>query len=355
MENKNLYEILGIKSDSTKEEIKIAYRKLVRIYHPDVNKTKEAEVFFKMLNNAAEILLDDVKRLQYDTLAGLSGPKKQSVKKNTEAENNFTRNKDVFKGANSAETKKEQAFGAYSTGKNVSKGGFSYNNTPKNDDISAFYAEQNPKTNHSGAKLDGKDIEVSVKISKSESLRGTLRKINVLHTEKCPKCLGRKYINGTVCAICRGAGEKSEHKIMNVKIPAGIKTGMKMKIKNEGEYGKFGGKNGDLYLLIQIEEQIIKKTEGNTIIYEVPISPPLAVLGGTVTVNADDFSTKIKIPPLTKSKTRFKLNKEGQKPRLSSLNEEYQIEVIIDIDKNLSKDEVELYKKLQNIGKKQSN
>ena len=66
MNNKNLYEILGLDSDSTKEEIKIAYRKLVRIYHPDVNKTKEAENYFKLLNNAAETLLDDTKRLQYD-------------------------------------------------------------------------------------------------------------------------------------------------------------------------------------------------------------------------------------------------------------------------------------------------
>ena len=81
MNNKNLYEILGLDSDSTKEEIKIAYRKLVRIYHPDVNKTKEAENYFKLLNNAAETLLDDTKRLQYDTLAGVLRNKKDYVEK----------------------------------------------------------------------------------------------------------------------------------------------------------------------------------------------------------------------------------------------------------------------------------
>ena len=70
MKNKNLYEILGLRPDATKEEIKISFRKLVRIYHPDINKTKEAETYFKLLNNAVETLLDDTKRLQYDAMAG---------------------------------------------------------------------------------------------------------------------------------------------------------------------------------------------------------------------------------------------------------------------------------------------
>ena len=92
MNNKNLYEILGLDSDSTKEEIKIAYRKLVRIYHPDVNKTKEAENYFKLLNNAAETLLDDTKRLQYDTLAGVLRNKKDYVEKGASSKEETLRN-----------------------------------------------------------------------------------------------------------------------------------------------------------------------------------------------------------------------------------------------------------------------
>ena len=92
MNNKDLYEILGLDSDSTKEEIKIAYRKLVRIYHPDVNKTKEAENYFKLLNNAAETLLDDTKRLQYDTLAGVLRNKKDYVEKEASSKEETLRN-----------------------------------------------------------------------------------------------------------------------------------------------------------------------------------------------------------------------------------------------------------------------
>ena len=168
----------------------------------------------------------------------------------------------------------------------------------------------NPKSQPQSPKIDGKDIETVVTISKSEQKQGTIRKINVLHTDKCPKCTGAKYINGTICALCRGAGEKSEHKIMNVKIPAGIKNGTKMKIKNEGEYGKFGGKNGDLYLLIEIEKEIIKKFEDGKIVIEVPISPWQAVLGGQITIPVDNKNISLTIPPLTKSMTRFKLKKE---------------------------------------------
>ena len=179
--------------------------------------------------------------------------------------------------------------------------------------------------------------------------QGTVRKINVLHTDKCPKCLGRKYFNGTVCSLCRGEGEKSDHKIMHVKIPAGIKDGAKMKIKNEGEYGKFGGKNGDLYLLIEIEKEIIKKFEDGKIVIEVPISPWQAVLGGQITIPVDNKNISLTIPPLTKSMTRFKLKKEDDKLSPLGLNAEYTVITRIDIKEDFDKKEIELYKKLRDI------
>ena len=250
MKNKNLYEILGLNPDSTKEEIKIAYRKLVRIYHPDINQTKEAENYFKLLNNAVETLLDDTKRLQYDTMAGIFANKDGYVQNEESQKEEVLQNVEKSFDDILAKTQAGKEFYVDKTSKTPQNKGFSQNKAWKTPLGSRFYDYKNPKKQSESPKIDGKDIETVVTISKTEQKQGTVRKINVLHTDKCPKCTGAKYINGTVCALCHGAGEKSEHKIMNVKIPAGIKDKTKMKIKNEGEYGKFGGKNGDLYLLI---------------------------------------------------------------------------------------------------------
>lgn len=347
MENKNLYEILGLNPKANKEEIKIAYRKLVRIYHPDINKTEEAEKFFKLLNNAAETLLDDAKRLQYDVLSGISTGKKNFVKneeilkyKKEEKQDNET----ILK---AAKTRSNGGFWEDKTSKTKANKEFNDNKTFKTCSNKEFYTDNSAKTRAQGPKIDGKDIETIVTISKTEQKQGTVRKINVLHTDKCPKCAGAKYINGKVCALCHGAGEKSEHKIMNVKIPAGIKHGVKMKIQNEGEYGKFGGKNGDLYLLIQIEEDELKKFDDENVVLEAFITPWQAVLGDKISIPFKGKNILVKIPPLTKSNTRFKLKDIGENLSLPGSNTDYTVVIRIDIKENLNKEEIELYKKLK--------
>jgi len=349
MKNKNLYDILGLSPNASKEDIKASYRRLVRIYHPDINKTKEAEEYFKLLNNAVETLLDDTKRLRYDTLSGISGIYNRSVEKKEKPEDNGAGKNDFSFGENSAEIKTGSAFSGRETKKTAAKSGFYKSETLNKAQNKAFYENKEPKTRTGSPVIDGKDIETVVKVSKNEIKQGTTRKINVLHTDKCPKCLGRKYFNGTVCALCHGAGEKSEHRVMNVKIPAGIKNGTKMKVKGEGEYGKFGGKNGDLYLVIQIEPEKGENQNYENNFVEVSISPWQAVLGGEASVFCDGEFVKIKIPPLTKSGTRFKLRKEGSKAQISSVKAEYTAIVKIDIPENLSKKELELYEKLRDL------
>lgn len=356
MENKNLYEILNLNPNSSKEEIKIAYRKLVRIYHPDVNQTKEAETYFKLLNNAAETLLDDAKRLQYDTLAGISRVKKDYVKNDETLKTKNSPENDKNAVDKTLKTRQEQEFTGNKTGETAKSTGFFTKKTSETFENKASNADKNLKNQYKGPKIDGKDIETIVNISKKEQKQGTVRKINVLHTDKCPKCAGAKYINGKVCALCHGVGEKSEHKKMNVKIPAGIKHGTKMKIQNEGEYGKFGGKNGDLYLLIQIENENVKKQpefeDKNTVedsVIETSITPWQAVLGGKITISVEGKNVSTAIPPLTKSGTRFKLKVDDEKWASLGLNADYTVIIRIDIDENLNKKEIELYKKLREI------
>ncbi len=349
MKNKNFYEILGLNPDATKDEIRLSFRKLVRIYHPDVNKTKEAETFFKMLNNAVETLLDDAKRLQYDRLAGISTSQNDHVQKNnnTSYQKSETDINNLAK--KSSQNKEQSVFYTYKTGKNTINTAFLNNQNAKNTERQALHADESLKNQSTGPKLDGKDIETVVEISKTEQTRGTIRKINVLHTDKCPKCLGRKYINGTICALCRGAGEKSDHKIMNVKIPAGIKNGVKMKIKNEGEYGKFGGKNGDLYLLIKICADVNTKYQKNEVVLEVVIPPWKAVLGGEAEIFVEGKNVKFDVPPLTKSMTRFKLKDRAQKMPSLTQEADYTVVLKVEIPENLTGQEVLLYEKLREI------
>ena len=356
MKNKNLYDILGLDPHASKEDIKAVYRRLVRIYHPDVNKTKEAEDYFKLLNNAVETLLDDAKRLQYDTMVGFSEVYNSHGTKGSSSKAGMSEKNGIEFGKKTGENKKGSAFSGQKTSETLKNTGFFENDIAIKPDNKAFDRNKRAKTCTKSPEIDGKDIETVVKISKDEAKHGTMRKINVLHTDKCPKCLGRKYFNGMVCALCHGAGEKSEHKIMSVKIPAGIKSGVKMKVKGEGEYGKFGGKNGDLYLLIEIvSEKTENKFENNekfedgNILIETSITPWQAVLGGESTVPLGDDFVKIKIPPLTKSMTRFKLKKESLNALMSGLTADYTVVVKIDISENLSKKELELYEKLRDL------
>lgn len=341
MANKNLYEILGLKFGASKGEIKAAYRALVRIYHPDVNGTKEAEIYFKMLNNAAQTLLDDAKRLQYDTMLEISGYKNINVQNEEVLKNNSHNFGDKNFKENQPKNQEGKGFYHYKTNKKPENKDFKDYNKAKTASYSGLNIDETPKTQAQGPKMDGKDIDTVVLISKDEQKQGTMRKINVLHTDRCPKCGGVKYINGSVCALCHGVGEKSDHKILNVKIPAGIKSGAKMKIKNEGEYGKFGGKNGDLYLLIEVKEESEEKRENKTTVIEVPIAPWQAVLGDEISVKINQKNVKIKIPPLTKTKTGFRIEKAG-----------YTVVVKVDIPEKISKREIDLYKKLREIAKK---
>jgi len=131
---------------------------------------------------------------------------------------------------------------------------------------------------------NGKDINLNVTINITETITGTNRTINVLHSEQCPKCQGRKFINGEKCTMCKGTGEVSVHKKLNVKIPAGVKHGAKIRIQGEGNKGTNGGKNGDLYLNIEISDSKIFKYDGLNVLLELPITPYEAVLGANIEV-----------------------------------------------------------------------
>ncbi len=311
---KNFYSILGVTPDSSFAEIKSAYRVLARKYHPDIN--PDGAQMFKDVSEAYLTLSDVKKRMQYDTINGFFKTKKTktSSEKAQQEYKKTTSHEDVQKKA-----KKE----------------FS----EKFNDIFNRKNSQTP--------MRGEDINEEISITIKDAVNGCERIINVLHTTECPHCKGRKFINGAICSVCEGTGEKSEHRKITVKVPKNVKNGAKLRIPNEGEKGKNGGKNGDLYLKINIEQNSRIQIEDNNIIFKVPITPFEAVLGGNISIPSFDGNLSLKIPPKTQSGQKFRL--AGQGIKHNGKIGDMIIVVDIEIPSSLSDDEIRLYEKLKKL------
>ena len=313
---KDYYKILDITESSSTEEIKSAYRHLARKWHPDVaGNTPDIIARFKEINEAYEILSDSLKKADYDKARRFYSYAKNSYSKQ--------------------ETKTN-----YKTTENPNK--TSKNFSFKWEDLFSHKKERDVKPPRKG-----EDIYSDVEISVFEAVSGTTKVINMLQTNICPKCGGRRFINGTQCSHCKGKGETSTYKRFSVKIPAGIKDKSKIRLAEEGEKGLNGGRNGDLYLIIHIREPKNYKTDGLNILKTIAITPYEAVLGGNVTVSTLRGNVSLKITPQTRN---------GQKIRLSGCGIEQNnkvgdmiVTVEIQIPKNLTDEEIHLYKRLQEI------
>lgn len=333
---KNLYEILEISSTASSSTIKSAYRKLARKYHPDLNGGNELCIRkFKQITEAYEILSDQEKKKNYDILRGFYRETSQTK----------------FNEANRAykETKKEE----YKASREQYKEKDIFANV-LNDILEGF-----KKTSSSGSKQTfktkqmqpeaGSNVYTDVSITIKEALQGTTRTLNILHTELCPNCEGRPFVNGSKCPLCNGLGESSIHKKITVKIPAHVKDGSKIRIANEGNRGINGGKNGDLYLNIKIENDANFKYDGLNIIGTIPITPFEAVLGDTIEIKTPKGKVSMKITPNTQSGQKFRLAGQGlvQDGKIGDMI----ITVNIEVPKKPSAEELALYRKLKDITK----
>ena len=326
---KNYYSILGVTPDSSDAEIKSAYRKLARKFHPDVNPYGTEQ--FKNITEAYEVLSDAKKRMQYDTINGFFKSYKKEEKQHTSSQ----------KAQN--EYKKNTSSQSNPSNQKMSKEDFSKK-------INEIFDEFTSKSKQKKAKETpkrGADLYEDVSITIKEAINGAERVINVVRTSDCPRCKGRKFINGAMCLECHGSGEKTEHKKITVKIPKNVKNGTKLRIQNEGEPGKFGGKNGDLFIKIKIEPNNRISFEGNDIIYNIPITPYEAALGGKITIPSFDTRLSLKIPPMTHSGQKFRLAGQGLKHNGKS--GDMIVIVHIEIPYSLSDDEIRLYEKLKKI------
>lgn len=312
MKTKDYYKILEINETATEAEIKAAYRTLARKFHPDIAGEENADKF-KDINEAHDILMNRQKRYEYDAMRRLytyaTTPNPEPNKQNSthqETKNSFNNFWTDFVKYQQAKT---------------------YNSAPQ------------PK--------NGSDITTEVTLTIAEALNGTSKKINILHTKPCPHCEGRKFVNGSKCQSCNASGYVSEHKRLTVKIPASVKSGYKIRIVGEGNQGAYGGKNGNLYLLIKIENKSDFKYDGINITRTVPITPAEAVLGADIEIPTSNGLITMKVVPNTNSGQKFRL--QGQGITKNGITGDLIVTVEIKIPDNITEAEKDLYRKLAKL------
>ncbi len=330
---KDYYKILEVSEFSTLSEIKSAYRRLARKWHPDVaGNSFDVITRFKEINEAYETLSDKVKKADYDTARRFYNYSSENKEQKTETKNNST-NPNTKKETQKKENKSEKK----------EKKGFSFN---WEEFVTKKYQEAQYKKEQEIPKKGG-DIHSDIEISISEAINGTTKVINMLQTQICSKCGGRKFVNGGICSACKGNGDISNYKKFSVRIPAGIKEGSKIRLAGEGEKGLNGGKCGDLYLTVHITKPSDYQIDGLNVLKTIQIAPYEAVLGTTLVINTLQGKVSVKIAPNTKNGQKIRLNNCGIKQ--NNLVGGMIVTVEIQIPKNLTNEEIELYKRLQDI------
>ncbi len=338
MEYKDYYEILGVKRDATDAEIKSAYRKLARKYHPDVNKTKEAESKFKDINEAYEVLGDKQKRQRYDSL-GANWQGGQSYTPPPGFENfgfgggqgyqsfNFN-GQDMGGFSDFFSSLFGDMMGGGRSSQGMNFGGFDFGG--------AQQARQSQRRRQEPPSED-LDITKTLNITAKDIFSKEPISVKYNNMERCTQCQGGGY-----CSNCGGTGIKTEQKSIKVKLPPEIKEGKKIRIKGEGQTDAYGRK-GDLYLVIHFKDNEYE-IDGYDLTKEIEITPPEAVLGAKKEIETLHGKITIKIPPKTSSGQSLRLKELGLPKKGGYGNLNAKIKIVI--PKNISDKQIELYKKI---------
>lgn len=338
MKYKDYYETLGISRSATEAEIKSAYRKLARKYHPDVNKTKEAEEKFKDINEAYEVLGDKQKRQRYDSLGSSwqggadytppPGFENFSFNFNQGGAQSFD-----FGGASAGGFSDffSSLFGDMMSGQ---QGGFDFSSAGMN-----MGGASSRKRSTSQPKED-LDITKTLNVTAQEIF--DRKPISVTFTEmnKCGFCNGGGY-----CSHCGGTGILSTPKTVKVKLPKDIQEGKKVRLKGEGKTDSYGRK-GDLYLVVHFKDTEYT-FDGANLTKEVEVTPPEAVLGTNKDIKTLHGKINIKIPAGVSSGQSLRLKNLGLPTSVGFGDLNAKIKIVV--PKNYSQEIISLYKKIQEL------
>ncbi|MDQ0156016.1 molecular chaperone DnaJ [Robertmurraya andreesenii] len=312
MSKRDYYEVLGVTKSASKDEIKKAYRKLSKKYHPDINKEPDADEKFKEVKEAYEVLSDDQKRAHYDQFG---------------------------------HTDPNQGFGG---------GGFGGGGFGGFEDIFETFFGGGSRRRDPNAPRQGADLQYTMTLSFEEAVFGKETDIEIPREETCDTCLGSgakpgtkpetcnhcngsgqlnveqntpfgRIVNRRVCNYCNGTGKEIKHKCstcggtgkvkkrrkIHVKIPAGIDDGQQLRVSGQGEPGVNGGLAGDLYVVFHVRSHEFFERDEDDIFCEMPITFVQAALGDEVEVPTLHGKVKLKVPAGTQTGTKFRLRGKG--------------------------------------------
>jgi DnaJ-class molecular chaperone len=302
LEFKDYYRILGVNRDADAKAIKSAYRKLARKHHPDVAKGKDNEERIKEINEAYDVLSDPEKRGRYDSLGpdwqryATQGPGAPGGGFRVEyAEGGESDFSDFFRTIFGDLGARQNARGA--------RGG-------RGSGIEDLFGGPGRHVPRSGR---GHDVEASIEISLDDAYHGARKSLTLESEAPCATCRGAGHVDGQACGTCHGGGWQRARRTLDVKLPAGVRTGQRVRVSGEGSEGGHG--RGDLYLLVAVAGHPIFERRGDDIHVTLPITAPEAALGASVEVPTLGGKVSMKIPPATSSGRTFRLPGYGM-PRL---------------------------------------
>lgn len=360
--NKDYYEILGVDRNATPEEIKKAYRKLVKQYHPDLNKNNpEAAKKMAEINEAYEVLSDPEKRKRYDMYGTAEGIGDYAYQYNSESPfGDFFRDfnfgfEDIF----------DTFFGGFTETRErrrVERGSDIYGRIEIDlkDVLYGREVELEVERDEICESCNGTGVEKGFKKEKCPTCHGTGK---VKRTQSsifgqfvtittCPTCRGEGEINRNPCRVCRGSGVTKKKRFIKVKIPPGIEDGMRIRLQDEGNSSKSGLK-GDLYIEVKIKPHPLIKRKGADLIYDAEVPLLTAIFGGEIEIPYIEGKKKIFISPGTQSNEEIKLKGEGLPYLRGRGRGDYIIiaKVKIPNPKELSKKEREILEKWKELNR----
>ena len=361
---RDYYEVLGVSKTATDEELKKAYRKLAKQYHPDANpdNKEEAEAKFKELNEAYEVLSDKQKRSMYDQF-GHSGP------------NGYNSDFSGFSGFD--------GFSGFS--------GFSGSDFDINDIFSSFFGGGSSRATRNGP-VRGRDLRVRVEITFEEAAFGVVKEITVNREEQCGTCKGSgskpgispetckvcggsgsvKVTQNTIlgkmqsvrtcdncggtgkvitnpCPDCKGRGSVKKQRKIKISIPAGIDNGQIISLNGEGENGLRGGPSGNLYITVSVKKHPVFTRKGDSIFCDIHISFAEAALGAVINVPTLNGMEKYDLAEGTQTGSIFTLKGKGIKNVNGRGIGDLYFTTIVDVPKKLNTEQRELLKKFAEI------
>ena len=349
MAKKDFYEVLGVNRDASDDDIKKAYRKLAMKYHPDRNPdSKEAEDKFKEVKEAYEILSDSQKRAAYDQYGHAGVDPQAGMGGGGQGFGGFDFG-DIF----------GDIFGGGGGGRggrsNVYRGSdLRYNMEITLEEAARGCEKQIRIPSHencdvchgSGAK-PGTQPKTCTTCGGHGQVRMSQGFFSIQQT--CPTCHGSGKQITDPCHKCHGAGQVKTHKTLNVKIPAGVDEGDRIRLAGEGEPGQNGGPPGDLFVVTHVKKHSVFERDGRDLHCEMPISFATAALGGEVEVPTLEGKVKLTIPKETQTGRRMRIKGKGIKSLRSSATGDLYCHVLVETPVNLTDRQKELLEEFERI------